>query len=431
MARLLMPARRFYLPSVSLDPVPNVSVNNLAQLEAAIAATPSGAGDYIIRMNSGTYGRSSALSGFNRAGTRLRLQGDRNLPTSQWPVSRGFSAAGARDVSLEFLVIEGNALDQWGFPTGASSGADATRGVLFDDGAGIRLWGCLFKKFSFNIQFRNATDFEIGWCTIREWAIDGCRTFATNPNIMRNVHKHHTEWDISAESGTPYPDLSSRGLSYVNDRRVAVDPRRSDQKWTSGDYVNAPVMDLAGNMIPCSETYRNGRHPDCDQTAGPLDNYTWTDCLFTTNNLYCHGSYNNNADDGGWAASGGLAYTRCEFSTAHNHAMAWQGDYSGGIIWNGVWIRGYPTRTWALNRPGVTDEPGIMRPGPSTVETIGSPIQNIGQTISFSPASTAWWRPEKVTGNPVVFSNTGTPLNWASTDVGSRNIGHLRAPMAP
>ena len=434
MARLIFPARRLILPSVQ-EPAPNVTVNNLAQLEAAITAAPAGAGDYRIRINPGsTYGRTSILSGLNKPGTRLRLQGDRDIAPSLRPVMRGFNAPNMRTpVSFEFLTIEGNALDQFGFPTGASSGTDPTRGLLLDDSEDVRIWGCHIKKFMFNVQFRNAQNFEVGWTTIREWAVDGIRTFGTSPNVMRNVHKHHVHYAVKAESGTPYPDLSARGLSYVNDRRVPIDPRRSDQRWTSGDYANAPVMNLAGNMIPVSENERNGRHPDCDQTAGAKENFSWTECLFETDNLYCHGNYNNNSagNGGGWGTAGGLLYKNCEFHTAHNHCIAWMGDYTDGVTLDGVLIRAFGTCTWALNRPGVPDDAPIMRPGISVSETVSTNLQSISPSVVWSPTNSFWQNYSRFTGVPITVSATATPPGWAFTDVGSRNIGHMNAPAAP
>lgn len=407
---------------------PDATVSTLAQLESALAAVPNNlGGDYIIRLNSGTYGRTNVLNGYTRGTTRVRIQGDPYAIPANRPTSRGFNAAGAQGISFEFLNIFGDTMDEWGFPRGTTASG---YGLILDNGQNFRVWGCHIRQWTFGISFQNALDLELGWTTIRECRNDGIRCFATSGNILRNVHKHHLFITPNAESGTPYPDLSIRGLSYLNDRRCAIDPRRSDQAYMAG-YSNAAVENLAGTMVPWSASARDGAHPDCDQTAGPIQNFSWTDCLYEMNNIYGQCQYNNNksGDGGGWAPAGNITYTRCEFRNAHNHTMAWQGDWSLGITLNGILIRNYPTQTWALNRPGLADEATLMRPGMSTRETTG--VINSLSKIVVPTRSTHWHDYTKVSGVAVTVSNTDTIEGWASTDVGSRNIGHVVAPPAP
>ena len=437
MARLLLPprklARAVVLPPVVPEVPPDAVVSSTSELNAAINAIPANSGrEWKIRLNYAVYGRITSLANFNGGTTRLRLQGSRTVLEAR-PVLRGFYAPNIRGVSFEFLNIVGDQMDEFGFPAGAS-GTEGARGFLLDNSRDVRIWGCKVQRWPFGIQIQNARDIEIGWTTVREFRIDGIRTFMANPNIGDNVRKHHVHITPNAESGTPYPDLSTRGLSYVNDRRCAIDPRRSDQVWREGDYANAPVMNLAGSMVPVSEGVRNGSHPDCDQTAGPVRRFTWEDCLYETNNLYCHGSYNNNnvSDGAGYATAGGLEYRRCEFRHAHNHTMAWQGDFSwgGGITLDTVLIRALPTRTYAVNIPGVADNEPVMRPGMSTRETINTVITSVNQSVVHTPRSSFWHDYSKVTGS-IVQSTTEVPPGWELTDVARGIYGWDRAPEAP
>lgn len=411
---------------IILPPGPDVTVETLAELEAALVDVPANLGrDYVIRVQPGTYGRVTGLVDFNRGSTRLRLQG--SYTAENRPTVRGIFADRCVNVSLEYLNIIGNTWDEFGFA--GSNGSDGGRGLRMDDARNIRLWGCLVSRWVFCFQARGLRDAELAWNTFREPGVDAFRIFTVSPNAADSVFMHHNIYSMNGPDPI-YPDLSIRGLSYANDRRCSIDPRRSDQQWIAGDHTNAPVMNLAGAMVPVSSTQRDGRHPDCCQTSGSITNFRWEDCLFETNNIYGHGSYNNNADDGGWAPAGPLTYRRCLFNTAHNHAMAWQGDFTGGVTLDAVMIRQWSPANYALNIPGRADNPGVMRPGMSTVETVG-PINATSECVVYTPRGAAWHDYTRITGGPITQSNTAVPAGWDTTDVANGIVGHGFAPLLP
>ena len=392
-------------------------VGSLSAINAAYTAAPSNLGrDYIIDVLPGTYGYLTVPSGYNKGTTRVVLRG----ASGGRPAIAGIDARSTTNLGFRRFNLVGTVMDEFGFPNGSPT---SNRGLRITDATNIQLLGLRVEQMAFGIEANNINGLEVGYCTLRANAVDSLRLYAIgSPNIIRNVWVHHNLFDIAGTTDA-YPDLTTRGLHYALPRNVAPDPRRSDQY----GYNNADseVLNLAGSYVTVTEATKSGRHPDLIQGAGPWQNVVIEDNQLTTNNLYCHGIYIDNLDDGGWATSTGVVIRRNLITSAHPHALAFQGAFENATRVEQCIIRPYPTRTWALNVPGRANNPGLMRPGISTNNSSG--LITVVNTVLPAQVPSPWTNFSKMIATNVVQSDTAVPTGWASTDVALGRIGHAYA----
>lgn len=416
--------RRVWRPALITPPLPpaeqpaDVVLGSLSAINAAYTAVPSNLGrDYIIDVLPGAYGYLTVPSGYDKGTTRVRLRG----VIGSRPSFAGIDARSTNNLAFDRLDLVGTVLDEFGFPSGSST---SNRAVRISDTTDVQLRRLRIENYAFGIEANDTDGVEVAYCTVRASAVDALRLYATaSPNVISNAHVHHCVFDANSTAVDAFPNLATRGLHYTNDRRCAVDPRRSDQYgYGNGD---SDVRNLAGALVTVTASTKSGRHPDLIQGSGPWSNVVIEDNSFTTNNIYCHGIYLNNGDFGGWATTTGLVIRRNLITSAHPHAIAFQGLFADATRVEQCIIRPYPTRTWALNVPGYADNTQLMWPGVSTREASGS--ITVANCVLPAQIPTYWTQVSKMIASDLVQSDTATPVGWAATDVAQGRIGHAYA----
>ncbi len=419
---LVPPPRRLIVPSPPppVDIPADVTVTGREALLAALSAAPSNLGrDFVIRATRGPDYGYLGLSGYGRGSTWVRLVGAQGA----LPRFTGVDATGSSRLSLERLEFVGNVLDAFGFPNGSSQ---TSRGVLLTRSTDCRLWGCLVEDMAIGAEANGSTDVEIGWNTIRSFAIDGLRLYEL-PSEGRPVvrpHVHHNVIDVNSPF-PKWPDLSTLGLHYALPRTCAIDPRRSDQDGygNADSYVLPPV----GAPILVTENTKLGRHADDLQMAGQSVDAVIEDNDFVTSNIYCHGIFTDNGPTETAAATSGLIIRRNRFTTAHVNAICAEGWDSTCRVEDCL-IRNQPVRNWAIGMPdGSADNLDLMRPSISTRKNTGALVRIIN-TVCPAQASTYWMQPSRISATGLVYSDTEVPVGWASMDVAQGRVGHLQAP---
>ena len=387
-----------------------------ATFATLVAATPNNlGGDYIIDLAPGTYPVYNFSSNWTRGTTRLRLRSQDRSEANRARMAP-VNATGAQNVSFEHLTWSGSARDEFGYYTGSA--------LTITRGTNIRVWGCHIERYAFGLIANQINGLTLGWTTIQSCAIDAVRLYAITAPAVQNVEIHNTFITHQDREPNHYPDLTLYGGHYSNGRQCSVDYRRSDQG--PGATVDKYVMNLAGDMVLVTAGTQDGRHPDLIQGAGVWINVTIRDSKLVSGDIYCHGIYANNADDGGWANSENIRYTRLEIVTAHPHAMTWQGLWNNVVV-DGCWLHHFSPRTWSAVTPGMAESDSRQAIGTrNTSSTV-----TVRDTVLPDPWSTYWTVESKINAVNFVKSNSVLPPNWASTDVASGRYGHAAAPAAP
>ena len=419
---LVPPPRRLIIPSPPppVDIPADVTVSSRAALDAALGAVPPNLGrDFIVRAERGPAYGYLDLSGYGRGSTRVRLVGARG----SMPRFTGVDATTSSRLSLERLEVVGNVLDAFSFPNGSSS---SSRGILLTRSTACRVWGCLVEDMAIGAEANGSTDVELGWNTIRSFAIDGLRLYEL-PSEGRPVvrpHVHHNVIDVNAT--TPkWPNLATLGLHYALPPTCAIDPRRSDQAGYGN--ANSYVQPVSGAPILVTENTKLGRHADCAQLAGQSVDAVIEDNDFITSNIYCHGIFTDNGPTESAEPTSGLIIRRNRFNTAHVNAICAEG-WDASCRVEDCLIRAQPVRTWALGMPdGSADNPDLMRPSISTRKNVGALVR-IVNTVCPAEVSTYWMQTSRISSTGLVYSDSAVPLGWAATDVAQGRVGHLYAP---
>lgn len=404
----------------SSDDAFDVEVSTRAAALAAAAAAPANLGRrYVIQLAAGLYGYMTVPAGDDKGTTRVVF---RAAPGAQ-ALFRGINASDVANVAFEHLAVVGDTLDAFGFPGGSAS---SSRGILLTRSTNCRVWGCLVEDMGIGIEANGSTDVELGWNTIRSFAIDGLRLYEL-PSEGRPVvrpHVHHNVIDVNAT--TPkWPNLATLGLHYALPPTCAVDPRRSDQ----AGYGNADsyVQPVSGAPILVTENTKLGRHADCAQLAGQSVDAVIEDNDFITSNIYCHGIFTDNGPTESAEPTSGLIIRRNRFNTAHVNAICAEG-WDASCRVEDCLIRAQPVRTWALGMPdGSADNPDLMRPSISTRKNVGALVR-IVNTVCPAEVSTYWMQTSRISSTGLVYSDSATPVGWSSTDVAQGRVGHLHAP---
>lgn len=417
---LVPPPRRLIIPSPPppVDIPADVTVTGRDALLAALSAAPSNLGrDFVIRPGAGpAYGYLN-LSGYGRGNTRVRLVGAR----ASRPVFTGFNAPNASSLSLENLDVLGTERDAFGFPAGSPSSA---RGVILQQSSNCRVWECRIEDMAFGIEGNGSVNLEIGWNTIRAFAVDGIRIYQLTGVLVVGAFIHHNVVDANAL--TPkFPNLATLGLHYALPPTCAIDPRRSDQAGYGN--VSSYVQPETGAPILVTADTKLGRHPDCIQLSGQSIGVRIEDNDLITSNLYCHGIFTDNGPSGAAELTFGLIIQRNRFLTAHVNAICAEGWDSTCRVEDCL-IRAQPVRTWALGMPGgAADNPDLMRPSISVRKNTDALVR-IVNTVCPAEVSTYWMQPSRISATGLVYSDTEVPVGWAAMDVAQGRVGHLQAP---